>query len=361
MRRSKTASTKVDGPESAGVVTINDVASAAGVSIRTASRVLNVSPNVNAKTRARVQKVIRELNYVPNLRARALASKRSFMFGLVHDDPNAEIADQMQRGIFGECSKHGYELLVHPCDYKSAAVVDNVMSFVRRSQVDGLIVIAPVSENVQLAKALAANGTPVVGVASAALDHFTLMIVSREREASALIAEHFVELGHKAIGFISGPRALRAAGERQRGFTAALQDHGIKMQSEHVCEGDWSFESGLACARKILRTRSPPTAIYASNDRMAAGVLKIASEAGIRVPQDLSVVGFDDSYFAQVLTPALTTINRPIAKIGERAAQWLLSERAASVSAPGETLLKFFDLKLTKRESTAPPPAKRRR
>lgn len=342
-----------DAQDPVGTITIDHVASAAGVSIRTASRVLNGSPMVNAKTRARVQKVIRDLKYVPNLRARALASKRSFMLGLVHDDPNAEIADQMQRGIFGECSKHGYELLVHPCDYKSASMVDNVMSFVRRSQVDGLIIIAPVSENALLAKALAANGTPVVGVASAALDHFGLMIVSREAEAGALIAEHFVELGHRTIAFISGPRGLRAASERQRGFTAALAKHGIQMKPEHVCEGDWSFESGVACASRILRSRRRPTAIFASNDRMAAGVLKVASEAGIRIPDELSVVGFDDSYFAQVLTPALTTIKRPIARIGEHAAQWLLTEKASAIQGTDETLLKFFDLKLTLRDSTA--------
>lgn len=356
MRRIEVDGFRTELADSANAVTINDVASAAGVSIRTASRVLNASPNVNSKTRARVQKVIRDLSYVPNLRARALASKRSFMLGLVHDDPNAEIADQMQRGIFGECAKQGYELLVHPCDYKSSTVVDNVMTFVRRAQVDGLIIIAPVSENAQLAKALGANGTPVVGVASAALDHFDLMIVSREREAGALIADHFVQLGHKNIGFISGPRALRAATERRQGFITGLGLHDVRMRPEHDVEGDWSFESGVMCARKLLGGRKRPTAVFASNDRMAAGVLKVAAELKIRVPKDLSVVGFDDSYFAQVLTPALTTINRPIAQIGERAAQWLLSDKASMASAGGESLLKYFDLKLTTRESTASAP-----
>src|SRR4051812_19610035 len=132
-------------------ITINDVAQAAGVSVRTASRVLNQSPKVNAETRARVQEVIRSLNFVPSLRARALASNRSFMLGFVHDDPNAEIADHVQRGIFSECAQFGYELLVHMVNHKSPHLVDDVMSFVRRTGVDGLIVIAPVSENVALA------------------------------------------------------------------------------------------------------------------------------------------------------------------------------------------------------------------
>lgn len=340
--------------EQTAVVTINEVAAAAGVSIRTASRVLNESPKVNAETRARVREVIRELNFVPNLRARALASNKSLMLGFVHDDPNAEIADQMQRGIFGECIKHGYELLVHPCDHRSPDVTENVMSFVRRSRVDGVIIIAPVSENEKLARALRDHGTPVVGVAAVPLEHFGMMIVSRERDASALIAEHLVKLGHRKLGFISGPRVLCAARERQEGFVSSLDRHGIHIRPDHICEGDWSFESGVACAKKVLRSRDRPTAIYASNDRMAAGVLKAAAEAGIQVPADLSVVGFDDSFFSRVLTPALTTINRPIAKIGERAAEWLLTGKNASVSGTGESLSRFFDLKLTVRESTGP-------
>src|SRR4051812_23365061 len=147
-------------------ITINDVAQAAGVSVRTASRVLNQSPKVNAGTRARVQEVIRSLNFIPNLRARALASNRSFMLGFVHDDPNAEIADQMQRGIFSECAQFGYELLVHPVEHRSPHLVADVMSFVRRTGVDGLIVIAPVSDNPALAQALAEHGVPVAAVNS---------------------------------------------------------------------------------------------------------------------------------------------------------------------------------------------------
>jgi LacI family transcriptional regulator len=337
-------------------ITINDVAQAAGVSVRTASRVLNQSPKVNAQTRARVQEVIRSLNFIPNLRARALASNRSFMLGFVHDDPNAEIADQVQRGIFTECAQFGYELLVHSVDHKNPHLVEDVMSFVRRTGVDGLIVIAPVSENLELAHALADLGVPVAAVNSVALDFHKNKIVSREREACGDIARHFIELGHREIGVISGPLVQTAARERQIGFNAALAEAGIALRPENVLEGDWTFESGLECARKLMASPHRPTAVYAGNDRMAAALIKVAIQAGLRVPQDLSVVGFDDSYFARMLTPALTTITRPFVQIGEGAAHWLLT----SLRGHGEhdPLLRFYDLKLTRRESTAPPPAR---
>lgn len=343
------------GHESGSAITINDVALAAGVSVRTASRVLNSSPKVNAETRARVQEVIRSLNFIPNLRARALASNRSFMLGFVHDASNAEIAEQVQRGIFTECAQFGYELLVHPVDHKNPHLVEDVTSFVRRTGVDGLIVIAPVSENFEMAQALSALGLPVAAVNSIALDFQKNKIVSREKEACGDIARHFIELGHKEIGVISGPLVQTAARERQSGFDAALTTAGLSVRPENFFEGDWSFESGLAGARKLLSSANRPTAVYAGNDRMAAALIKVAAEKGLRVPQDVSVVGFDDSFLARMLTPALTTITRPFAQIGEGAAHWLLTN-LRGVSESDEPLLRFYDLKLTKRESTAPPP-----
>jgi len=339
-----------------GPATIHDVSAATGVSVRTVSLVLNDSPKVNAETRARVKEAIRTLNFVPNLRARALASNRSYLLGLVHDDPNAEIVDQFQKGVFRECAPHDYELLVHPCNYTSEDLIDNVLSFVRRSRIDGAIVIAPVSENEALAKALWTNGTPTAGVASVALESYGLIVVSREREASAEVGELFVSLGHREIGFISGPRVQRSATERETGFVLGLRKHGLSVRPENMCEGEYSFESGVACAKKILASKRRPTAIYASNDRMAAGVLKVAAEMGLRVPKDLSVVGFDDSYLASVLTPSLTTIHRPMTEMGARAAQWVLQAGDPRQASAEESLLRFFDLQLVIRESTGPAP-----
>jgi LacI family transcriptional regulator len=340
----------LDGPS-----TIHDVARVAGVSARTVSRVINDLPRVNPKTRRHVLKVIRELNFTPNMRARALASSRSFMLGFVHDDPNAENVDALQKGLFHVCGKHQYEVLVHPCDYTSGNLVDNVLSFVRRSRIDGVVVIAPASENESLAKALRNNGTPTVGVASVALDNYGLMLVSREREASAQVAEHFIELGHERIGYIGGPSRQRSASEREYGFTSALREAGIKIKPHDCGEGDYSFESGVTCGLKILKSKRPPTAIYACNDRMAAGLLKAAAQLGIKVPEQLSVAGFDNSYLASVFIPSLTTVSRPMMEMGKQAAEWLVARDPRQGSA-GESALRFFDLQLVTRESTSRPP-----
>jgi LacI family transcriptional regulator len=334
-----------------GPSTIHDVAKAAGVSARTVSRVINDLPRVSPQTRERILEVIRELNFSPNLRARALATSRSYLLGLVHNDPNSENVDQLHRGLFRVCTRHHYEVVTHPLE-SDADAIEEVLSFVRRSRVDGLVLMAPCSENEELVRVLRDQGVPTVAVASVALADHDAMLISKEREASADVAKHLLQLGHREIGFISGPLAQRSAREREAGFIAALRSAGIVVRPEHSGEGDYSFESGIDCARAILNRSNRPTAIYASNDRMAAGILTVAAELGIRIPDDLSVVGFDNSYLASVLNPALTTIDRPMVNIGERAAEWLVRSQSGQ-SSEREQSSEQFELKLVVRRSTA--------
>jgi LacI family transcriptional regulator len=332
--------------------TIHDVAKVAGVSARTVSRVINDLPRVSPQTRERVMDVIRELNFSPNMRARALANSRSYLLGLVHNDPNSENVDQLHRGIFRVCLQHHYELIAHPVE-ADVDMVEDVLSFVRRSRVDGLVIMAPCSENARLARALHENRIATAAVASAPLPHFGVMLVTREREASAHVATHLIELGHRRVGFISGPLSELSARERQQGFIATLQAAGVSLAAELAAEGDYSFESGLACARRLLEARVRPTAIYACNDRMAAGVLTVASELGIRIPEELSVVGFDNTYLASVLNPALTTIDRPLGEIGRRAGEWLVHAQTSTPAEGTEARTEYVDLKLVQRRSTA--------
>ena len=342
--------------EIASPSTIHDVAKAAGVSARTVSRVINDLPRVSPQTRERILQVIRDLNFSPNLRARALANNRSYLLGLVHTDPNSENVDQVHRGLFRECMRHQYEVIAHPIE-SNLDLVDDVLSFVNRSRVDGLVVMAPSSEDARLAQALYDNRIASVGVAAAPLPNFGLMLVSRERDASAQVAAHLVELGHRQLGFISGPLDQLSATERQQGFTNGLQAAGIGLPAERIVEGDYSFESGLTCARRLLARDPRPTAIYACNDRMAAGVLTVAAELGIRVPEELSVVGFDNTYLASVLNPALTTIDRPLSELGRRAGEWLVAAQTTrEESAPR---VEHVDLKLVLRRSTGRAPDNR--
>jgi LacI family transcriptional regulator len=332
--------------------TIHDVAKAAGVSARTVSRVINDLPRVSPQTREHVLRTIRELSFSPNMRARALASSRSYLVGLVHHDPNSENVEQVHRGLFRACVKHHYEVIAHPIE-SNVDLVEDVLSFVRRSRVDGLLVMAPSSEDAALAEALQETRVTTVAFAAAPLKNFEFMLVSRERDASAQVARHFLELGHRQLGFLSGPLAQLSARERQHGFMSTLQAAGVRVPTEFIAEGDYSFESGVACARRLLERSSRPTAIYACNDRMAAGVLSVAAALRIHVPQELSVVGFDNSYLASVLTPALTTVDRPLIEVGRRAGEWLVNAKADTEDDSAVPQVEFMKLELIERHSTA--------
>lgn len=303
--------------------TIEDVAAAAGVSIRTVSRVLNKSPKVNPETRKRIQETIAELHFRPSARARALAMRRSFLIGLVHNDRNALVLDSIQRGIVATTSARGYELVVHPSPSEGEAAIDDVLAFADRSRVDGLVVMPPVSGVGGLAPALAEAQIPAVALSSVPIEGFAGVIVSDERSAGAAVARHLIELGHRRLGIINGPSNTTSANERRAGFLAeaALHDHTSVVEAT----GDYGFTSGAAAAEYLLSLPERPTAIFAANDIMAAGVLKVAASLGVTVPAQLSVVGFDGSLLTRMLTPALTSVLRPFGEMAAAAADQLIT------------------------------------
>lgn len=293
------------------MTTIADVAARAGVSIRTVSRVLNRSPLVNAATREQVETVVAALQFRPSARARGLATGRSFLLGLVHDDRNALVLDPLQRGIVGAAAARGYELVVHPVAPGGGDPVADVLDFAGRSRVDGVVVVPPVSGIAGVAEALVRVDVPAVALSSVALSGYGAVLVSDERGAARSVADYLVALGHRRIALLSGPVDAPSARERRAGFVAALAGHGLTLT--HEAEGDYGFDSGVTAATRLLRVENRPTAIFAANDVMAAAVLKVAASLSIDVPGALSVVGFDGSILARMLTPALTTVHRPIA------------------------------------------------
>lgn len=302
--------------------TINDVASAAGVSIRTVSRVINNSPKVNRETRERIEAAIAALGFRPSARARGLATGRSYLIGVVHNDRNALVLDAVQRGIVAEASARGYELVVHPAPPAEAGAVEDVLGFVRRSRVDGVIVLSPVSGVSGMGAALGGAGVPAVAISSVPIDGFAAVLVSGERAAAADVADHLVGLGHRRIAVVNGPAGVHSASERRAGFVAALARHGLNPVAED--EGDYGFDAGYAAAERLLALAPPPTAIFAANDIMAAAVLKAAVARGVAVPEALSVVGFDGSMIATMLTPALTTVQRPLGEMAQKTTRRLL-------------------------------------
>ncbi|HEY0342729.1 MAG TPA: LacI family DNA-binding transcriptional regulator [Steroidobacteraceae bacterium] len=312
--------------------TINDIARLAGVSKKTVSRVINQSPFVKEETRSRIDAVIKQLGYTPDPQARGLAFRRSFLIGLVYDNPNAQYIVNSQEGVLDALRGSGFELVVHPCDRLSEDFIPGVRRFVERQKLHGVILLPPISEDQGLARTLEEIDCQFVRLASVRLDNTPMMIVSSDREAAAEAATYLEALGHRHIGFIAGPSQHRSAHERQSGFMDALDKRGLSLPPGLIVEGAYSFESGVACAEVLLARRPRPTAIFASNDEMAAGVYKAAYRLKISIPDELSVVGFDDSPVASRLSPALTTIRLPIRDMARLAASKLIP----SVVTPGE-------------------------
>jgi LacI family transcriptional regulator len=332
-------------------VTINQVAARSGVSKRTISRVINGSAKVNARTRSHVESVIASLGYRPNTRARALSTGRSFLIGLVHDDPKALAVEAVQRGLSPLLGEHGFELVVHPCSHSAVGLLEDVRRFIDRSRVDGLVLLPPLSELAQLHDAIAATGTPSVSIASVPIEGRS-MLVSMERDAVRHLTESLLALGHRRLAFVSGPSHFLSAQQRLLGFRQALAACGLEPFA--IAEGDYSFESGLRCGGELLSGGMLPTAIFASNDFMAAGVLKAAAARGLSVPHALSVAGFGDSIIAPMLTPTLTTINRPMRAMAEMAGRRLLDLiDGGDLGARSATMI---PLSLVERESTARAP-----
>ncbi len=289
------------------------------MSIRTVSRVLNRSPKVNGETRERVEGVIASLGFRRSARARGLATGRSYLIGLLHNDRNALVLDTLQRGVLEAATGRGYELVVHPVPVGDDYGVDDILDVIGRSRIDGLVVMAPVSGLPGLADALAAASVPAVALAAVEIPGFAAMLVSDERGAAAEVARYLRGLGHRRVGLINGPLDAQSARERRAGFLAEADAMTVVEAT-----GDYGFDAGQAAAHVLLTADPRPTAIFAANDIMAAGVLKAAAGLGVAVPGALSVVGFDGSMLARMLTPALTSVHRPLAEMAQSATARLL-------------------------------------
>lgn len=304
--------------------TINDIARLAGVSKKTVSRVINASPYVQKDTRERIEAVIAEHGYAPDPQARGLAFRRSFLIGLVYDNPNPQYVVNMQLGLLDGMKGSGFELVVHPCNRASPTFLTDLRGFAERQRLYGVVLTPSVSEDERVAELMASIGCEYVRVASVSVDAPQHMIETRDRLGGEAAAHHLAELGHRRVAFISGPPSFRSSRERREGFEAGLAARGLKLEARYAQEGAYTFESGIECAQALLKLNPRPTAVFAGNDEMAAGVLQAARQMDVRVPQDLSVVGFDDFEIARRLWPSLTTVRTPTREIGRLAAERLI-------------------------------------
>lgn len=341
--------TRVDSQTPQANATIKDVAKLAGVSFKTVSRVINKEGTVGPELQHRVMNAIKALNYQPNLSARLLRGAPSSI-GFIYDNPNSNYVIDMQKGILAACRRHGYELVIHPCDSKADDLILEVLNMVARSQVAGLVLTPPISETSEVLTALEKRQIPYVRILSGtqAPDRNGPCVFIDDRTAAYNITQYLIDLGHRSIAFLGGEVEHKSSSERLEGYKAALRANKLKVAKNLILPGEYSFESGIERTHELLSSRSRPTAVFACNDEIAAGTLFAARAKGVNVPQQLSIVGFEDSPFSRQAWPNLTTAQQPNPTIAERATDLLID----TIRNEGVAESVGFQPQLLVREST---------
>lgn len=305
-------------------VNISDVALRAGVSRKSVSRVVNREEYVSDALRKKVEKAIAQLNYTPDRQARSLRSGKSFHIAFVYETPSSYFVISLVEGIRLSCRAHGYELVLHETNVKGSRLVHSMLEFVERERLDGLLMMPPLTDNEHLLAALDDAGVLYGRIAPGTERHNGLDVVTTDRAAGAEMVRHLLELGHRRIAFIAGDPDHLAMMRRLDGARDALQEWTGEPCELTVKQGFSTFDSGVRAARDLLSMRPRPTAIFAANDDMAAGVIFEAQEQALRIPDDISIAGFDGTLLASRIWPGLTTVCQPTRRMGETAAQILI-------------------------------------
>jgi len=290
-------------------ITLYDVAKKSGVSPKTVSRVINNEDSVSDHKRDAVLKAVKSLGYKPNNSARSLRNNRAYAIGLLYDN------------------------------LSPAYILD-----------DGFVLSPPISDDKSLIELLKSRACPFVRIAPIDTTMVSPYVSVNDFELAQEVMHHLLSLGHQRIGFIAGDTTHTASIERLSGYKQALSDVEVTLDQSLIEQGDFSFESGEACARRLLAQVNSPSAIFASNDYMAAGVVKAAQQLGVSIPEQLSVVGFDDAPVSKQLWPTLTTVRQPVKEIARTSAQLLLDIILNKKQAEQPVQL---ECELVVRESTA--------
>jgi LacI family transcriptional regulator len=347
---------------SRGTITIEDVAIAAGVSAMTVSRVINGEKNVRDTTRAAVQEAISKLNYSPNSAARSLAAGEATHIGMLYANPSAAYLSQFLVGALEGARRAGCHLVLEACESESADEQADATRRFLTTNVEGVILPPPLSESQPVLNELDVAGIPVVTVAMGRPRPNALNVRIDDFAAAREMTRHLLDLGHRHIALIKGHPNHIASHERAGGFRAALEEYGIDSGAAPIEQGYFTFRSGLIAAERLLARAERPTAIFASNDDMAAAAVSVCHRQGLTVPGDVSVVGFDDTSPATTVWPELTTVKQPISQMAEAALELLLADlRRRRSGQPTEAAERVLEHSMIIRESSAPPLAVRQR
>ncbi|WP_297836281.1 LacI family DNA-binding transcriptional regulator [Pseudomonas sp.] len=330
--------------------TIKDVAALAGISYTTVSHVLNKTRPVSDPVRIKVEAAIIALDYVPSAVARSLKAKATSTIGLLIPNGSNPYFAELARGIEDYCERNGFCVILCNAD-DNPEKQRGYLRVLLEKRVDGLIV-SSVGGDVGMDEGLAAVRTPMV-VVDRDLKGIVADLVRIDHELGAYLATcHLLELGHRHIACICGPAQTSVAQMRLAGYRRAMLEAKVVVPDEWIIESDFTSPGGYQAAVTLLN-HNPPTAVFAGNDMIGIGVLRAAAERNIRVPGDLSVIGFDDIQMSRFVYPALTTVGQSILQLGEMAAEVLLRR----ISAPAHTAIeqRIVAPSIVIRESTAPP------
>ena len=300
-------------------VTIQDVAKTAGVSVSTVSRVLNGKVDVASDTQDRIRSVIDDLGYTTNLAARSMRSFRKNLVGLLMPDIAYPFAIEVMKGVNGAIAESEFDLLVYTTgDVRKsgrASHEQKYVSLLTNSITDGVIIVAPVAGEFS-------TDAPIVSIDPLMSNPNYPSVHATNYRGAMEAMEYLLGLGHRRIGFISGRAGLESANRRLKGYRDALESAGVLVDESLIAAGDYTTETGTKCARQLLSLEERPSAIFASNDQSAMGVYQVAQEMGLRIPEDLSVVGFDNIMESKYM--GLTTVDQFISEMGSVATKMLI-------------------------------------
>ncbi|QPC98228.1 LacI family DNA-binding transcriptional regulator [Qipengyuania soli] len=326
---------------------IRDVAERAGVAVKTVSRLLNGHPYVRAETREKIERAMKELDFRPSVAARILSGAKSNQVALIYDNHSPYYMFQIQTGCWDACKAKGIRLIAQPVDVEDPDVGEQVRGLVMETHVDGIILSSPVTDCEAVLATLDTLNIPFVRISPGTNHALTSSVFMDDAQAADDLTSLLINKGHRRIGFIKGHPNHMASDERLFGYRRALDRAGIAFEPGLVHDGEFDVESGIRAGGELLDLLNPPTAIFASNDDMAAGVLAVAHERDIDVPRDLSVVGFDDTPLARTVYPPLTTIHQPMADLARTATEILVTG--------GDITHQRLPHQLIERASVAPP------
>lgn len=329
---------------------IRDVAARAGVAVKTVSRVLNGHPYVSADTRARVEEAVRALDFRPSIAARILSGAKSNQIALIYDNHSPYYMSQIQMGCWERCHQDNIRLLAQPVDVTDPLIGDQIRGLVSETHVDGIVLSSPVTDCEPVLRALEVMDVPFVRISPGTNHALTSSVYMDDAQAADDMTTYMINCGHRRIGFVKGHPNHMGSEDRFYGYRRALDRAGIGFEPALVAPGEFDFDSGVAAGRYFLDLPVPPTAIFAANDDMAAGVLAVAHDRNIDLPGQLSVGGFDDTVLARSVWPPLTTIHQPMIELARTATDILITG--------GDITHRRLPHTLVERASVVPPARK---